>query len=185
MGRISSGAPSDVAETTSPVAVRTPSRPLASSLFAVRRGRQPLDLEEAGSAAAYVTASNDFLTASVNVLGNATRHRQDGERGNMLVLTIDRPPLHLSDQFLIDGDTSDTRIPFKRPSVIFPSVENKPTIVNSSFTYDAGKNLNGVTVDIPKREKKRVIWRTSAICFGNGATKQVFENDHCSVTSPT
>ena len=47
---------------------------------------------------------------------------------------------------MIDGDTSDTRITFKRPSVIFPSVENKPTIVNSSFTYDAGKNLNGVTV---------------------------------------
>ena len=86
MGRISSGAPSDVAE-AAPPAARTPSRPLASSLFAVRRGRQPLDLEEAGSAAAYVTASNDFLTASVNVLGNATRHRQDGERGNMLLIS--------------------------------------------------------------------------------------------------
>lgn len=48
---------------------------------------------------------------------------------------------------MIDGDTSDTRITFKRPSVIFPSVENKPTIVNSSFTYDAGKNQNGVTVE--------------------------------------
>ena len=69
-------------------------------------------------------------------------------------MSIGRPSLNLSDQFLIDGDTSDTRIPFKRPSVIFPSVENKPTIVNSSFTYDAGKNLNGVTVDIPKREKE-------------------------------
>ena len=100
---------------------------------------------------------------------------------------VDRPTLNLLDQFLIDGDTSDTRIPFKRPSVIFPSVENKPTIVNSSFTYDAGKNLNGVTVDIPKREKEgdMAYARTSAICFGNGATKQVFENDHCSVTSPT
>ena len=64
---------------------------------------------------------------------------------------VDRPTLNLLDQFLIDGDTSDTRIPFKRPSVIFPSVENKPTIVNSSFTYDAGKNLNGVTVDTEER----------------------------------
>ena len=66
-------------------------------------------------------------------------------------MSIERPYLNLSDQFLIDGDTSDTRSPFKRPSVIFPSVENKPTIVNSSFTYDAGKNLNGVTVDKDER----------------------------------
>jgi hypothetical protein len=42
--------------------------------------------------------------------------------------------------------------PNRRPSVIFPSVENKPTIINSSFTYDAGRNLNGVTV---KRGKQR------------------------------
>ena len=91
MGRIS-GAPSDVAEAAPPAAARTPSRPLASSLFAVRRGRQPLDLEEAGSAAAYVTASNDFLTASVNVLGNATRHRQDGERAKRSSSHVCRPP---------------------------------------------------------------------------------------------
>ena len=77
MGRISGG-PSDAVEAAAPP--RTPSRPLASSLFAVRRGRQPLDLEEAGSTAAYVTAANEFLTASGNVLGNATRHRQEGER---------------------------------------------------------------------------------------------------------
>ena len=78
MGRISGApSPSDVLKTAPPP--RTPSRPLASSLFAVRRGRQPLDLEEAGSAAAYVTAANEFLTASGNVLGNATRHHQEGE----------------------------------------------------------------------------------------------------------
>ena len=77
MGRIS-GAPSDVVEAAPPA--RTPPRPLASSRFAVRRGRQPLDLEEAGSAAAYVTAANEFLTASGNVLSNATRRHQEGER---------------------------------------------------------------------------------------------------------
>ena len=79
MGRIA-GAPSspDAAE----AAVRSlppPSRPLASSLFAVRRGRQPLDLEEAGSAAAYVTTANEFLTGSGNALGNATRQHHKGE----------------------------------------------------------------------------------------------------------
>ena len=36
----------------------------------------------------------------------------------------------------------------KKPSVIFPSIENKPILVNNSFTYDSGKNLEGATVKI-------------------------------------
>ena len=81
MGRIA-GAPSP--DAAGEAAVRSPPpppRPLASSLFAVRRGRQPLDLEEAGSAAAYVTTANEFLTGSGNALGNATRQHHKGEDG--------------------------------------------------------------------------------------------------------
>ena len=42
-----------------------------------------------------------------------------------------------------EGDDEDAT---RGPSVIFPSVENKPIVVNSSFTYDSGRNLRGVTV---------------------------------------
>ena len=73
--------------------------------------------------------------------------------------------------------------------MIFPSVENKPTIVNSSFTYDAGKNLNGVTVEsamlyMSPQLQAGLIDRLQ--CRTNNATKQVFENDgnHCSVKCP-
>ena len=92
MERIS-GAPADVAETVS--AARSPTRPLASSLFAVRRGRQPLDLEEAGSAAAYVTTANEFLTASGNVLGNATRRLQGEKRNNAPAQILKHKPRNL------------------------------------------------------------------------------------------
>ena len=35
----------------------------------------------------------------------------------------------------------------KKPSVIFPSVENKPILVNTTFAYEAGKNIAGATVN--------------------------------------
>jgi hypothetical protein len=41
------------------------------------------------------------------------------------------------------GDQGET---LRGPSVIFPSIQNKPIFVNSSFTYDTGRNLNGITV---------------------------------------
>lgn len=34
----------------------------------------------------------------------------------------------------------------RRPSVIFPSIENKPVFANSSFSYETGKNLGGISV---------------------------------------
>lgn len=34
----------------------------------------------------------------------------------------------------------------QRPSVVFPSVENKPIVANSTFTYQYGKNKLGVEV---------------------------------------
>lgn len=32
------------------------------------------------------------------------------------------------------------------PSVIFPSVENKPIVINSTFTYDSGRNFKDAKV---------------------------------------
>ncbi len=56
----------------------------ASSVYTVvRSSRQPLDLDSAGSAAAYVTASNGFLDAADNAVGNATSGQHGGEQHAM------------------------------------------------------------------------------------------------------
>lgn len=43
----------------------------------------------------------------------------------------------------------------KGPSVVFPSIENKPIVVNSSFTYQYGKNKFGV--EVKKRRKSLLL----------------------------
>ncbi len=41
---------------------------------------------------------------------------------------------------------SEETITTRGPSVVFPSIENKPIVANSSFTYQLGKNKFGVEV---------------------------------------
>lgn len=70
------------------------------------------------------------------------------------LLEIEETARHLaSEAASTETDTSEpsTNYPARNsPSVIFPSIENKPVIVaaNSTFAYDSGRNLNGVTVNL-------------------------------------
>lgn len=101
---------------------------------------QPEDLDSSGSAAAYVTTT--AFHTSDNSLGNATFPL---EVDTVTAITSPDGQLFQEDQ-REDGETSTSRQPTRGPSVIFPSVENKPIVVNNSFTYDTGQNSNGVTV---------------------------------------
>ena len=46
----------------------------------------------------------------------------------------------------VENNSSGGGASTRGPSVIFPSVENKPIVANSTFSYQLGKNKSGVEV---------------------------------------
>ena len=73
---------------------------------------------------------------------HATLHKRPKPNSSASMLPLALPLIDTSLE-LEEMENSNTT---KGPSVVFPSIENKPIVVNSSFTYQYGKNKFGVEV---------------------------------------
>ena len=50
------------------------------------------------------------------------------------------------DSPISSGSSSSSGSSTKGPNVIFPSIENKPIVVNTTFTYNLGRNADKIIV---------------------------------------